>query len=38
MQNAEGEKGELSKLKEDKNEWNSAVCNNVDGPRDYHAE
>ena len=26
MQNAEGEKGELSKLKEDKNEWNSVIC------------
>ena len=38
MQNAGGGKGELSQLKEDKNEWNSGICNNVGGPRDCHAE
>ena len=38
MQNAGGEKGELSQLKEDKNEWSSGICNNAGGPRGYHAE
>ena len=32
------EKGELSQLKEDKNEWSSGICNNAGGPRGYHAE
>ena len=38
MENAGEEKWKLSKLKEDKNEWNSVICNNADGPRDYYAE